>query len=68
VACESFRHLLSRNSIIGWHFKSFPRKRQRIRDWDTDPTGPDVVRLTSPRQVERWLATLQPGERCEELA
>lgn len=54
---ESFRNIFSRRSIIGWHFKSFSRKRQRIREWDADPAGPEIVRLTSPRQVERWLAT-----------
>jgi hypothetical protein len=54
---ESFRHLLSRDSIIVWHFKSFDRKRRRIRAWETDPSGPAVIRLTSPHQVERLLAT-----------
>ena len=57
---ESFRNLFSRRSIIGWHFRSFSRKRQRIRAWDAEPAGPQVVRLTSPRNVERWLATLRP--------
>jgi hypothetical protein len=50
--------MVSRNSIIGWHFKSFSRKRERIRAWAADPAGPDVVRLTSPRETERWLAGL----------
>jgi len=54
---ESFRHLLSRHSIIVWHFRSFDRKRRRIRAWETDPSGPTVIRLTSPNQVERLLAT-----------
>lgn len=58
---ESFRNLVSRQSIIAWHFRSFNRKRRRIRAWDADPDGFEVVRLTSPREVERWLATLQPA-------
>jgi adenylate kinase family enzyme len=55
---ESFRHLFSRNSIVGWHFKSFRRKRGRMRAWEADPNAPAVVRFTRPRQVERWLETL----------
>lgn len=53
---ESFRQAFSRDSIIVWHFKSFARKRERIRRWAADPSGPDVVRLTSPRATRRWLA------------
>jgi adenylate kinase family enzyme len=56
---ESFRNIVSRNSIIGWHFKSFSRKRERIRAWAADPSGPKVVRLASPRATEEWLATLR---------
>jgi adenylate kinase family enzyme len=64
---ESFRNLLSRRSIVRWHFKSFSRKRARIRGWETDPGAPTVVRLTSPQQVERWLsrqAQRQRDRRC----
>lgn len=56
---ESFRHLCSRNSIVGWHFKSFRRKRSRMRAWEADPDAPAVVRFTRPGQVERWLADLE---------
>ena len=52
---ESLRSMFSRNSIVLWHFRSFSRKRRRIRDWEADPSGPEVVRLTSPRQAENWL-------------
>jgi adenylate kinase family enzyme len=57
---ETFRHLLSTDSIVVWHFRSFSRKRRRMREWEVDPRVPAVVRLTSPRQVERWLADLSP--------
>jgi adenylate kinase family enzyme len=53
---ETFRTALSRDSIIVWHFRSFPRKRGRMRAWEADPSAPEVVRLTSPRHAERWLA------------
>jgi adenylate kinase family enzyme len=55
---ESFRQAFSRNSIIGWHFKSFARKRARMRAWAADAAGPKVVRLTSPRAARRWLDSL----------
>jgi adenylate kinase family enzyme len=54
---ESFRHMFSRDSIILWHFKSFSRKRRRIRGWEVDPPAAQVVRLSSKRQAESWLAS-----------
>lgn len=56
---ESWREVLSRDSIIAWHFQSFGRKRQRIRRWAGDPAGPPVLRLTSSRQAEQWLSGLR---------
>ena len=53
---ESFRHMCSKDSIILWHFKSFSRKRYRVRAWEAHPPVPEVVRLSSPREVENWLA------------
>jgi adenylate kinase family enzyme len=58
---ESFRQLFSRDSIVAWHFRSFARKRARIRAWAADESGPAVVHLTSPRETRRWLATLSRG-------
>jgi adenylate kinase family enzyme len=55
---ESFRKLLSSDSIILWHFRSFRRKRTRIRAWENDVTGPPVVRLITPRMTRRWLCNL----------
>jgi adenylate kinase family enzyme len=55
---ETFRRALASDSIIRWHFRSFARKRDRIRAWAADPPCPEVLRLTSPRDTERWLATL----------
>ncbi len=52
---ESLRMVLSKDSIIVWHFRSFPRKRRRIRAWATDPTAPPMHRLRRPRDLERWL-------------
>ncbi len=55
---ESFRQAFSRDSIIAWHFRSFARKRDRMRAWVADPTGPQVVLLTSPAATRRWLARI----------
>lgn len=56
---ETWRQLLSRESIVVWHFKTFGDTRARIRDWVQTPPGPEVIRLTSPRQTRRWVATLE---------
>ena len=56
---ESFRQAFSRDSIIVWHFRSFTRKRQRIGTWAADSSGPEVIRLTTPRATRRWLAGLR---------
>ncbi|HLI00337.1 MAG TPA: hypothetical protein VKV06_06090 [Acidimicrobiales bacterium] len=55
---ERLSNALSRHSIVAWHFRSFARKRDRMRAWETDPAMPPVVRLTSPRATERWMASL----------
>lgn len=55
---ESWRQLFSRNSIIRWHFASFSRRRARIAAWVADPDFPPVVRLRSPRDLDRLIRTL----------
>ncbi|MBO0745133.1 MAG: adenylate kinase [Candidatus Dormibacteraeota bacterium] len=52
---ESLRNALSRESIIVWHFRSFRRKRARMRAWAADPGGPRMRRFTSTRRLESWL-------------
>jgi adenylate kinase family enzyme len=62
---ETLRNAVAEDSILRWHFRSFARKRQRIREWEgravTDPSFARVVRLTSPRATRRWLACGCPG-------
>jgi adenylate kinase family enzyme len=48
----------ARDSIVVWHFRSFARKRRRMRAWHADPAMPPVVLLRSPAEIERWLASL----------
>lgn len=55
---ESLRQAFTRDSIVAWHFRSFARKRARIRAWVVSPpSAAEVVRLTSPRAARRWLDT-----------
>ena len=58
---ESLRGFFSRDAIIVWHFKSFKRKRRRIRRWRDDLAAPPIIRLTSSRQAEKWLNGLREG-------
>lgn len=55
---ESWRMMFSRESIIAWHFRSFHRKRARIREWEAEFGPSRVLRFQHPRQVEEWLAEL----------
>jgi adenylate kinase family enzyme len=55
---ETWRKVLSSDSILVWHFRSFSRKRSRIAAWEADMGAPPVVRLRSPAETERWLTTL----------
>jgi adenylate kinase family enzyme len=53
--------LLSTDNIVFWHFRSFARKRRRMRAWHADPGMPPVVLLRSPAEVERWLSGAGPA-------
>lgn len=56
---ESLRELLfSRQSIVRQQFRSYPRKRSRMRQWQSDPAMPPIVLLRSPRAVREWLASM----------
>ncbi len=56
---ETLRTTLSRESILLWHFRSFARKRKRIREWVA--SGRDVVWLRRPAETEEWLAGVRRG-------
>jgi adenylate kinase family enzyme len=56
---ETLGKLLSSDSIIRWHFRSFDHKRARIRAWSATNLPP-VRRLRSPKETAKWLATLAP--------
>ena len=56
---ETWRRVLSSDSILVWHFRSFSRKRNRIAAWEADVSAPRVVRLRSPADTEQWLTALR---------
>ncbi|GAA5158061.1 hypothetical protein GCM10011366_18540 [Ornithinimicrobium tianjinense] len=56
---ETARQILSRDSILLWHVRSFPRKRARMREWESRPDGIPVLRLSHPRELERLLGELE---------
>lgn len=55
---ESWREMVGRDSILLWHFRSFTRKRDRMRAWASSPEGPEVLLFRRPRDLEAWLQTL----------
>jgi adenylate kinase family enzyme len=55
---ESLPKILSPDSILVWHFRSFARKRARIRDWEAQPDGIPVLRVQHPRELAAVLQVL----------
>ncbi|XVV11121.1 adenylate kinase [Actinoplanes sp. CA-131856] len=56
---ESFRNLfLDRDSLLYFHFRSWGRKRARMRRWQADPDFPRTILLRSPGEARDWLASL----------
>ena len=60
---ERWRQVLSRDSILLWHFRSFADKRDRLLAWEADPVMPPVLRLRSPAELESWLGTVVAEQR-----
>ncbi len=52
---ETWRGMLAQDSILQWHFRSFTRKRLRMRAWAADPAMPATVLCGSPGDTERWV-------------
>jgi adenylate kinase family enzyme len=53
---ETWRLVLSRDSIIVWHFRSFAAKRQSLAAMKADPGMPPVISFRRPRDLEAWIA------------
>ncbi len=59
---ETLRLILSRDSIIVWHFQSFKSKHARIADWSANATGPRILRFTRPKDADTWVDGLTPAD------
>lgn len=55
---ETIRGTFGPESIILWHFRSFCRKRDRIRRWAASAGYPPITVLRSERQTRRWLQSV----------
>jgi adenylate kinase family enzyme len=55
---ETLRKIVAPDSILVWHFRSFARKRARLRDWEARPDGIPVLRLRHPRELTAVLDLL----------
>lgn len=52
---ETWRQMLSHDSILVWHFRSFKSKKARIDRFEK-MENVTVVRIRSPRQLEDWIS------------
>ncbi len=64
---ESLRQVLSSDSILVWHCRSFAARRAPIARWMTDSCAPPVLRLRLRGAAERWLGTLGDRDGCEDV-
>ncbi len=65
---ERWRRVLSRDSMIVWAWRTYPRQQRRYGAlFDAPDAARADIRFTSRRQVNRWLASLVlrlPVHRC----
>ncbi len=62
---ESWASVVGDGSILRWHHRSFRSKHDRIVAWEADPAMPRVLRFTAHRDLDVWLATLEPASRVQ---
>ena len=55
---ESWGRMLGRESILRWHFKTFSMKRRQMRALETELGSTRVMRFSTARETQRWLASL----------
>lgn len=52
---ETLRTTFSKNSVLLWHFRSFRRKRLKMRNWSESTTLAQVILFQRPHEAETWL-------------
>lgn len=60
---EDLRQILSGDSILRWHFRSYPRKTAQIRAWEQAADGVPVLVVHRPRELEQVLEQIRPTGR-----
>ena len=60
---ESLGRLFGRESMIGWHFRSFSRKRRVMRSLRSNPGTSEVLIFRYPHDLEAWLRRLPKAAR-----
>lgn len=55
---ETWGRMLGRESILRWHFITFSTKRRQMRALEKELDSTRVVRFSSARETQRWLASL----------
>lgn len=56
---ETLGKAMAKDSILIWHFTSFRRKREAIRDWQRQFASERLLVFRHPRELERWLTQLE---------
>lgn len=59
---ETFARLFAPDSIIGWHFRSFGRKRRVMRELQRSPGPAEVLLFRRPRDLEAWLQLIPQAD------
>lgn len=60
---EPWWKLVSTDSILLWHVRTFHDRKARIATLQADPDGPPVLRIMDPQGLENLFTTLQRHER-----
>lgn len=58
---ETLRRALAKDSIIGWHFKTFSRKQDAIEKIRADPSMPPVLSFQRSHELDAWMAAGAPA-------
>ena len=58
---ETLGKVLSPDSVLVWHFRSFRRKQAQIRAWAAATDGIPVLVVRHPRELERVLRQVSAG-------
>ncbi|PQZ95747.1 adenylate kinase [Arthrobacter sp. MYb227] len=62
---ESWGRMLGHESILRWHFKTFSMKRRQMRALEKELGSARVLRFSSARETQGWLASLEASHPWE---